>query len=263
MDNILSGALMGLFRRVAVFIFAMSLTGVAAYADNTIPRYFDFKFGGDPLWIAASEAITPAGVLRSDIQRPGHLKHQIARWHERQAAAGAATSQATPSPQSCDISFAEKFTEGPDEGAITSREVLEEMVSSRLVIDGSVSALDVGIHDGMPYTIIQIDVNSKQDPKRVYLLYPKGRLRFDGLTFCNDDPAFADTPAVGDPIMFIASYPLDSTGTLFSTSWVVYEHQASVAASRRLRLAPADAPRSVKGFAEDLRATRQRRERQR
>lgn len=248
------------FCKVVAFAFVISVSsGVAAADDNTIPGHFDFKFGGDPLWISASEAITASGTLRADIRRPAHLKRLIAQRQEREAGGPGVTSQAAAVDETCEISFAERFTEGPDEGAIPSLEVLEEMVSTRSVIDGTVSATAVGIHEGMPYTILQIDVSSKEAPaNRVYLMYPKGRLRFDGMTFCNDDSGFSSLPAIGDPILFIASYPLDSTGTLYFTSWVVYEHQSAVVSSPRLQLESTALPGSVRSFAERLRASRQR-----
>lgn len=109
----------------------------------------------------------------------------------------------------------------------------------------------------MPYTIVQIDTQAEDAPAgRIFLMYPKGRLRFGGMNVCNDDPAFSAVPAIGDPIAFIASYPLDSTGTLFFTSWIVYEHQAALVHSRRLDFEIARLARSVRTFAERLRASR-------
>jgi hypothetical protein len=244
------------WRRVMVFLFALNLLASVASADNnTIPRYFDFKFGGDPLWISASEAITATGTLRPDIRRSEHLKHRIAEWHERQAAEkGVASDAQNRAGESCDVTYGHYFNEGPDEGAITSAETLREIVATRSVITGTVTASALGIHDGIPYTILQID---DEAANRRYLMYPKGRLRFEGMTFCNDDPSFFELPATGDPILFIASDAVDSTGTLFTTSWVVYEHDSAVVTSRSLQLEPDARPKSIRGFAKTLRAAQQ------
>jgi hypothetical protein len=50
------------------------------------------------------------------------------------------------------------------------------------------------------------------------------------MTFCNNDPAFSELPSLGDAITFVASRPLDSTGSLYRTSgsWILYEHRGAI-----------------------------------
>lgn len=252
---------MNSFRTIVAFAFLLWMSaGVASADGNTIPHVFDFKFGGGPLWISAADAITPAGTLRSDIRLPEHLKLQLAQWHEKQASSlNAVGSNSQIAAESCDVSYGHYFNEGPDEGVITSVDALYEVVATRSVISGTVTDSALGIHDGIPYTILQIDEDSSA---RVYLLYPRGHLRFEGMTFCNDDPSFSEVPAIGDPIVFIASDAVDSTGTLFTTSWVVYEQRSTVVSSQGLQLEPAARPKSVRGFAKGLRAAQHREKRQ-
>jgi hypothetical protein len=182
------------FGLAIIIVACVDVRGISA-DDNTIPSRFAFKYGGDPIWISASEAITDSGALRPEVHRPEHLKLLITRWHEQEAFRGSIETQQIAQP--CDISFAERFTDGPDEGSITSLAVLEELAATRAVINGRVSASAVGIHDGAPYTILQIDAESMGAfPKRVYLLYPRGRLRFDGMTFCNNSAAYSELPRI-------------------------------------------------------------------
>jgi hypothetical protein len=242
---------------LAVVLVACVNVRVISADDNTIPGRFLFKYGGDPIWISASEAITGSGTLRPDVPRPEHLKRVMTRWHEQEASRRSVDTQQVADP--CDVTYTESFTEGPDEGAITSLAVLDEMAATRSVINGTVSASAMGIHDGVPYTIVQIDSDSMGAfPKRVYLMYPRGRLRFDGMAFCNNSPAYSELPRIGDPIMFIASHPLDSTDTLFFTSWIVYERDTAVVSSQGLQLEPDARPKSVRAFADRLRSVQQR-----
>jgi hypothetical protein len=85
----------------------------------------------------------------------------------------------------------------------------------------------VGLHNGQPHTILQVETDAPVEGGSVaYLLYPVAKLRFDGLTVCKDDPAFAAPPTVGDAVTFVAPSAIDSTGTLFVTdgSWILYDH---------------------------------------
>jgi hypothetical protein len=244
------------FGLALVFVACVNVRVISA-DDNTIPGRFTFKFGGDPIWISAAEAITPSGALRPEVHRPEHMKRLMTRWQEQEAFRKSVDTQQVK--ELCDITFAERFTEGPDEGSITSLAVLDEIAATRSVINGTVSASAVGIHDGAPYTILQIDADSMEAfPKRVYLMYSRGRLQFDGMAFCNNSPAYSELPRIGDPIMFIASYPLDSTGTLFFTSWIVYERETAVVSSQGLQLEPDARPKSVRAFADRLRSVQQR-----
>jgi hypothetical protein len=228
---------------VAAAFAAWMSVSIASADDNTIPRYFDFKFGGAPIWIAATEAITEEGTLRADIQRPEGLKNRIAQSRER------------PRPSAtCDVQYGHFFDEAPDDFPLTL-EVLNEVLATRSVISGTVTASAVGIHNVVPYTILQIDLDSS---KRVYLMYPRGRLHFDGITFCHEDDFFSEPPSIGDPIVFIASDPIDGTGVLFVTSWIVHEHDGELLITQHLQLEWKARPKSVGEFAKALRAAQRR-----
>jgi hypothetical protein len=232
---------------VIVVLVACATVGSASADDNTIPRYFEFKFGRDLLWISASEAITATGSLRPDIHQLEDLKSRFAEWRKNIVRDGR-------TPDTCDVSYGHVFAEGPDDGAITSSASLEETVATRAVISGTVTATALGIHNAIPFTILQIDEDGEAGrAPRVYLMFPRGRLQFEGITFCNDDPTFTDMPTVGDPIVFIASYPLDAAGTLYSTSLIVYEHASVVMSSDNFQLQGEARPQSVRAFAERLR----------
>lgn len=236
-----------------------SVTGGVVAAENEIPRYFEHKFGGELLWISAPEAITSEGKLRPGIRLSADLKERIKQWHEQEAIRKSAASEGAARTPDCDVQYGHRFTDGPDEGVVTSSATLDELATTRLVISGRVTAAAPGIHVGIPYTVLQIDQDSHEAvPNRVFLMYPRGRLRFEGMTFCNENPSFMDLPSIGDAIVFIASYPLDSAGTLFSTSLIVYETESGVAKSKSFRLEPEAMPRSVRGFTERLRAVQQR-----
>jgi hypothetical protein len=246
------------FRIFAVALALGASSGLAS-ADNTIPRYFEFKYGGDLLWIAASEAITSSGTLRPDVPRPAHLQNHLAE----QASRRPVVSDDAQPTEKCDVSYGRIFVDGPDEGAITSVATLNETIATRSVISGTVTASELGLHYGIPHTILQIDPEPDADSvDRVYLMFPRGRLRFEGVTFCNEDPTVAGLPAIGDPIMFVASYPLDSAGTLFSTTWIVYEQKSRLTISQHFLMESDARPKSVRGFAQDLRASQGRERRQ-
>ena len=245
--------------RAAFLCAVVVATHVVSANDDTIPKRFVFKHGGDPIWISAAEAITPDGWLRPQIRRTPFLEQLIARHAEKQSRRTVAPD-AQPDTE-CDIEFSERFVDGPDDGAITSLEILDEMIAKRSVISGRVSASQTGIHESIPYTVLQIDVDSPADaPQRVYLLYPRGRLQFDGMSVCNVNQQYSELPAIGDHLMFIASYPIDSTETLFSTPIIIYEHEAAVVISPHLRLEEDARPKSVRRFAERLREIQERKQ---
>jgi len=253
------------FRVLFALILLACVSSAVAAADNMIPRYFEHKFGGELLWVAASDAITAEGTLRPDLPRRNPLSsHMRQALEQEKSRRMAAPDVAQRTVDVCDVQYGHRFTEGPDDGVITSSAVLDELLATRSVISGTVTASALGIHEAIPYTILQIDVDAKEpSANRVFLMYPRGRVRFDGITFCNEDPSFKELPSIGDSIVFIASHPIDSTGTLFSTRHVVYETESgAVASSTSLRLEPEALPKSVRGFTERLRAGQQRDKRQ-
>jgi hypothetical protein len=253
--------------RLSLMLMLLACVGTdAASAEHTIPRYFEPKFGGDPLWISLSEAMTPEGALRPEIRRRNHLNSQMRQRLEQESARRktAASDAARQPGDVCDVQYGHRFTDGPDDGVITSVAVLDELLATRLVISGTVTAAALGLHEAIPYTILQIDTDSREVvANRVFLMYPRGRVRFEGIMFCNEDPSFKDLPSIGDSIVFIASHPIDSTGTLFSTRHIVYETEAGVvASSTSLRLEPEALPKSVRAFTERMRGVQQRDQRQ-
>jgi hypothetical protein len=197
-------------------------------ADDAIPSRFWSGSDGDVIWVSASEAITTSGTLRPEIHQPERLKRFL-----KDRATPRTTEAAAPEAanESCDVTYTERFTEGRDDFFAGSFAELSDVAASRSVIHGVLSASQIGLHDGLPYTILQIDLDSSNIAHGpVYLMYPRGRLHFGGMTFCNNDPAFSELPSIGDQITFIASRPLDSTGSLYRTSGsgILYEHRGSL-----------------------------------
>jgi hypothetical protein len=240
-----------------LFLASIEWRGAAADERTTIPRYFEPRFGGEPVWIAATEAISASGTLRPDVRRPAYLKTPALAQREARPNVDAADAAA-----SCDVTFGAYFDEGPDDGVVTSLAQLTELAATRLVTSGSVTASEVGLYNGIPFTILQIDVDSKDTSgNRVYLMYPRGRLRFDGVTFCNESTLSAELPAIGDHIVFVASAPVDSAGTLFNTPLVLYEHDAALVPPPGLRLEADSRRQSLRTIAAHLREAR-REERQ-
>lgn len=180
------------------------------------------------------------------------------RRHLQQESARKTAARVKPTRDVCDVEYGHLFTDGPDDTVMTSSAGLNEFLETRLVISGTVTASALGLHSAVPFTILQIGTNSEEAPaKRVFLMYPRGRARYGGITYCNEDPSFNELPAIGDSIVFIASYAIDATDTLFITNYVVYEAGSGVVASSGgFRMEPDAQHRSVGGFAERLRAIR-------
>lgn len=247
---------------LAIAFIGCVAANVVSADDDTIPSRFTFKFGGDPIWISASEAITASGALRPEVQRPESLKYLMSRLEQEKASRRNVASDAHEAGDSCDVNYGRRFEDGPDDFSVRSLAQLKDVAASRSVISGVLSASAVGLYDGIPYTVLQIDRASVEaGTDRVYLLYPRGRLRFDNLTFCNSDPSFSELPAIGDPITFVVSAPIDSTGTLFMTSgsWVLYEHEAALVSPPELRLDPEIRRlKSVRAITDHLRTRQQR-----
>lgn len=243
------------YRLLFALILIVGVRSDAVAAENEIPRYFEHKLDWALLWLTLSEAITPEGTLRPDLRRHDTVSSEMRR-HLDQELARKTAAGVKPTPDVCDVEYGHTFADGPDDGVITSSAALEELLETRSVISGTVTATDVGLHSGVPFTILQIDTNSEGAPaKRVFLLYPRGRARYGGLTYCNEDPEFKELPSIGDSILFVASYAVDATNTLFITNYVVYETKSGVVATAGgFRLEPDAQPRSVRGFMERLRA---------
>lgn len=229
---------MRLLGYIAPIMFLVCLDVSRISADNTIPGRFWSGSDGDVIWVSASEAITTSGTLRPEVHRPERLN----RFLKDRTPATPRPHEATVSEAakvSCDVTYTERFTEGRDDFPVESFAELSDVAATRSVIHGVLTASEIGLHDGLPYTVLQVDVDSSDiDQDRVYLMYPRGRLQFDGMSFCNNDPAFSELPSIGDEITFIASRPLDSTASLYRTSgsWILYEHADTIVTAPGLQL---------------------------
>lgn len=246
-------------RPVAAILFATCLSPlVVAASDQTagIPARFEFKFHSATIWVAASEAINSDGTIRPGILQSAvrqELEYRRKNQAERRKRAGA------PAATDCDVAFYGIIAEDPDQYPVATLEALREAASVRTVISGVVSATAVGLHTAIPHTVVRIVTDSHDGDNVVYLLYPTGRLHFDGLTVCNDDPSYAPTPSPGDAITFVAASPIDATGKLFNPpgSWIFYDHRGgSVLPPGLLSDAEARKVRSAREMADFLRAGR-------
>jgi hypothetical protein len=194
-------------------------------ADASIPARFEFKFDRAPIWIAASEAISADGSLRAGVLSALDREELAIRARDRRRQKQRpATEGAAP----CDVEYAGVMA--GDAAASPARTIAElrEAAATRSVMSGRVAATAVGLHLGMPYTVVAIDV----DEKRVYLLYPVGRLQFEGITVCNKDASYAEVPKEGDAITFLGGTAIDHTGTLYTAagSWIFYDRDGGIVA---------------------------------
>ncbi|HYC60722.1 MAG TPA: hypothetical protein VEK79_14255 [Thermoanaerobaculia bacterium] len=210
-----------------VALVVLLLLGTSAFAaDEAIPDRFDFKFDGAPIWVSAARAIAADGSVRPGVLRPevrdelrDRRREQAARDDRQQVIQDESWSR-------CDVNFFGSV-DGADVYPARTLEDLVDFAATRSVISGVVAGSAVGLHGGKPHTVLQIKTDaSAEGPSVAYLLYPSGKLRYDGMTVCNDDPAFSAPPMVGDAVTFVAASAIDSTGTLFVTdgSWILYEH---------------------------------------
>lgn len=235
--------------RLVVALVICCVAGVAV-AGDIIPRSFAFA-DGTPLWISADDAITASGGLREDVSWLSRLHRDVLQWRERQTTNRAIASDSVPG---CDIAFGGSLVDGPDEFTIETEALLREVIQSRQVASGKVTAIASGIHNGMPYSILAIATDtSSETASRVYLMYPRAKFVFQGVTICNEDPFVGPLPEIGDSILFIASFPIDGTGTLFSTPWVVHQGRRGVVKSSRLPIQRGP----VEEFAARLRSAKQ------
>lgn len=204
-------------------VFLLGTSGVTAAAE--IPDRFLFPYDGLVIWISETAAISEDGRLR-----PGVIEPEELRVLRRQAAAHRAASPSAEGEsggcnatffEACDVDLASPTTFGE----------LVDAAATRSVVSGIVSRSAIGLHQGLPYTVLQIerDVPGK-DGAVAYLLYPKAKLRFEGMTVCQDDPRFAPPPAVGDVVTFLTRSALDVNGTLFMTdgSTLLYDRHGTL-----------------------------------
>lgn len=218
---------MSRLRALTLFAACLSALIVAADQPPAIPARFEFKFDGGVIWVAASEAITSDGTVRPGILRNAarqELEYRRKNQAERRKRAGATA------PAECDVAFFGALVDDFDHTPVATLAELRAAASTRSVVSGVVTASAVGFHIGIPHVVLRIETDSRSPRGVVYLLHPTGRLRFEGMTVCNYDPAYSGTPSVGDAITFVASTPIDATGTLFTVpgSWIFYDHRGTV-----------------------------------
>lgn len=175
---------------------------------------------------------------------PDHFAFEDGRliWSE-------ASSSASSDP--CDVRYGHTFDDSNDDGAIQSVDTLREVLTTRTVISGTVTATAVGVRREMPYTVLQIDSDAGD---RVYLLFGGGRLRISGKTVCAEDRTVPGMPAVGDSIVFLTSGAFDATRSLHLSYWIVYEHDGAVMRGTGIQLEAGQEPKSVREFTQRLRA---------
>lgn len=210
-----------------VVLLLLANTGFADSPD--IPERFEFRFDGRLIWISAASAITAGGHIRPGVLRPEVRDELLDRRREDAASLQTQASVQESSSSRCDATFFGSL-HGSDASQATTFADLVDIAASESVVSGIVSGTAVGLHAGKPCTILQIQTDVPVGGGSVaYLLYPDGKLRFDGMTVCNDDPAFAVPPIVGDAVTFVTGSAIDSTGTLFVTdgSLILYDHDGA------------------------------------
>lgn len=218
------------YSRCAALAFAvLSLMDVRLRADSTspMPPRFEFKFDRAPIWVAASEAIAPDGSVRAGVLRPT-AREELSRRHASEIERRARTRVTTNEAETCDVAFAGVMAGDAAEPGAKTLDDLRDVVAGRSVISGRVAASAVGLHAGMPYTVLQIETDRSED-SAAYLLYPAGRMRFEGMTVCNRDASYPELPVAGDVITFVTGPAIDHTGRLFtaSGSWIFYDHDGA------------------------------------
>jgi hypothetical protein len=172
---------------LAVFL----LLGTSRFtAAAEIPDRFLFPSDGLIIWISETAAISEDGRLR-----PGILEPEELLVRRRQAAADrVASPSAEGDSGGCDATFFEACN--LDLASPTTFGELVDAAATRSVVSGIVSRSAIGLHQGLPYTLLQIERDVPGEGGAVaYLLYPKGKLRFEGMTVCQDDPRFPAPPA--------------------------------------------------------------------
>jgi len=219
---------------IAVLLVLLASTATAA-AESAVRDRFSFKWDGAPIWISAGEALNTDSSVRpgvlDEFQRDELQKRRELLRAQRRSGIS------TQDDRGCDVEFVGYVAEGGDPGVETF-EALRDAAIERTVISGTVAGSAVGIHFGMPHTVLRIESGSAGT---IYVIVPHGRLRLDGMMVCNADPLYSEPAAIGDAITVIVSKPLDETGALYwpAGSSIVYEHEGVLVVAPFLRDDPA------------------------
>jgi hypothetical protein len=216
-------------------VFLVVLIATRANGDDPeslIPRRF-VRDRGQTIWVSATEALNEDGRVREGVMHElerRELRHRRDMLLERRQ-----RGLSTDGDPDCEVRFIGYVSQGggidPDVDTFAE---LRDLAASRTVITGTVTASAVGVHFGMPHTVLRIDSDSAG---AIPLIYPHGRLRMDGMMVCNADPMYSEPPATGDAITVILPRPLDDTGTLYwpPGSSILYEHEGVIVAAPYLR----------------------------
>jgi hypothetical protein len=228
LENLIMSARCAIVVALAV-AFCPSPQKIHAAEQKPIPTRFEFKFDRAPIWIAATEAVASDGSVRAGVLRSGareELASRLALQKELRKR-GAVATEAT---DTCDAVFAGVIDGGDTHSMAETFDDLREAATGRSVISGRVTGSAVGLHGGMPYTVIGVETDSWGMSRQVYLLYPFGHMRFEGMTVCNSDADYSAPPAIGDAITFLASQPIDHSETLYavSGSLIFYDHEGVI-----------------------------------
>ena len=195
-------------------VLALSCAAAAHATDAAAPSRFESRnpHRAAPIWIAAEEAIGSDGTLRPGAVAPAEAMEleRVLQQHERSAA----------SPDDCHVTFASKLDDGPGNEVVQSWAHLREHAERGVVISGVVVSSRVGLYAGLPSTLLTVEPSksNRELPYQVFLVYPRGLVRIGGKGVCTNDPGYAGLPQSGDRILFVASEPVDSEGTLFRPS---------------------------------------------
>lgn len=211
-----------LYPCLAVLSIAVALAPAAAYGARVeaVPDSFlsSNPHRQAPLWIAISKATTPFGALRDDVVAPAEA-HRFRLDEQRVAEQRAKTKQtATASSDICDITFRDPYDDAANmHPSLAWADVLSEAGRGR-VFSGRVSGSRIGLYAGVPFTMLAVDVLRSTDthfPHRVYLLYPSGSAKINGVSLCMSDPRYQPVPEVEDRIVFVGNHGIDSDDSVY------------------------------------------------
>jgi hypothetical protein len=225
-------------RFVPVFIAAAFVT--ASGFSTEIPHRFESTNPSRvaPVWVSTSEAVAADGRLRTEAVTPSErraLELSGEKAMQRVQAHGVATTE------QCALTVATVEEGAPDMGTITSWAELVRIAESRTLYEGRVAGASAGLYAGLPFTVVQVELSRKREARVVYLLFPKGQVRVNGVTLCTSDPEFAELPEVGSRIAFFAGEAVDKSGALYRVpaERIFYERSADVVVAPRFAADPA------------------------
>jgi hypothetical protein len=224
----------------SLILVLLAMPCAASGARMETPRFQSLNpYRAAPLWIAAEEALTPEGTLREGAIAPAEVVslENAFKLYERQ--------KANLDPSACGVTRGSAQDFAPGMEIAQSWDDVRERARTGVVISGVVVESKVGFYAGAPSTLLRIDAkrSNRALPYDAYLVYPRGSVIINGVRVCTYDPAYADVPAAGDRILFVASQPLDESGTLFGppAELIFYERGERLVpspAARRRGLVP-------------------------